>query len=122
MGGDEMPAIRFTKGRARVYLKAINNWKKKTMSVEELSLEVGIYEDVIRDQLASFDPLIRIMVDVDVIALKPELEKYIAAKTVKRKTTRRKKPHPKYKQCGGLCLQKYDSAWWTYQFCRKFKF
>lgn len=86
-----MPAIRFTKGRARVYLKAINNWKKKTMSVEELSLEVGIYEDVIRD------PLIRIMVDVDVIALKPELEKYIAAKTVKRKTTRRKKPHPKYK-------------------------
>lgn len=92
-----MPAIRFTKGRARVYLKAINNWKKKTMSVEELSLEVGIYEDVIRDQLASFDPLIRIMVDVDVIALKPELEKYIAAKTVKRKTTRRKKPHPKYK-------------------------
>ncbi|NLB11259.1 hypothetical protein GX831_02260 [bacterium] len=55
-----MPAIRFTKGRARVYLKDINNWKKKTMSVEALSLVVGIYEDVIRDQLASFEPLIKI--------------------------------------------------------------
>jgi len=74
-----MTTINFTKGRAKVYLKALNNWKRKTMSVADLAKAVGIYEDVIRDQLATFDPMIRLMADVNVLELKPQLEAYTLA-------------------------------------------
>ena len=91
-----MAPIKFTKGRAKVYLKAINSWKKKTMTVADLAAIVGIYEDVIRDQLAIFDPMIRMMDDVNVIDLKPQLEEYV--EVVSKKTTPRGRgPKLKYK-------------------------
>jgi len=74
-----MTTINFTKGRAKVYLKAINGWKRKYMSVSDLSKLVGIYEDVVRDQLATFDPMIRLMDDVNVLTLKGQLEEYASA-------------------------------------------
>ncbi len=67
-----------TKARAKRYLKSIRSWKKKRMSITDLSLDVGIFEDVVRDNLAAFDPMIRMLPDVNVLEYEILLDKFIS--------------------------------------------
>lgn len=59
---------------------AINKWKRKFMTIYDLSQTLGIVEDVLRDDLAMFDPIIRIVPDYDILPLKLPLYELVYGK------------------------------------------
>lgn len=63
------------KDRAVNYIKIMEKWHKKTMVTKELSLESGVVEDVVANELANFDSLIRLFPDYNILQILPELKK-----------------------------------------------
>ncbi len=75
---------KITKVKVKKYLSIIKNGKKKHFDVASLSSSTGINEDSLREELAYFDPLIRLMEDYNLKDIIPELENYLTKPMVKR--------------------------------------
>ena len=67
--------VRLTRERALKYISIMEDWSSSEMNVKDLALNVGIYEDVIANELANFDPLIRLYTDYNILQILPELKK-----------------------------------------------
>lgn len=67
--------VRLTRERALKYISIMEDWSSSEMNVKDLALNVGIYEDVIANELANFDPLIRLYPDYNILQILPELKK-----------------------------------------------
>ena len=80
-----MKTVELTKEKARKYLRIISN--KKHLTFHELSLEVGIMEDILREQLSIFDPMVRMFEEYDVVDLIPMIEEYLVPTKVMPKRT-----------------------------------
>lgn len=80
-----MKTVALTKEKARKYLRIISN--KKHLTFHELSLEVGIMEDILREQLSVFDPMVRMFEEYDVVELIPMIEEYLVPTKVMPKRT-----------------------------------
>lgn len=70
-----MKTVALTKEKARKYLRIISN--KKHITFQQLSLEVGIMEDILREQLSTFDPMVRMFEEYNVCELIPAIEEYL---------------------------------------------
>ena len=70
-----MKTMGLTKEKARKYLRIISN--KKYLTFHELSLEVGIMEDILREQLSTFDPMVRMFEEYNVCDLTSAIEEYL---------------------------------------------
>jgi hypothetical protein len=81
----KLKTIALTKEKARKYLRIISN--KKHLTFHELSLEVGIMEDILREQLSVFDPMVRMFEEYDVVDLIPSIEEYLVPTKVMPKRT-----------------------------------
>ena len=84
-----MKTLALTKEKARKYLRIISN--KKHLTFHELSLEVGIMEDILREQLSTFDPMVRMFEEYNVCDLIPAIEEYLVPTKVMPKRTPVKK-------------------------------
>ena len=77
---------------AKKYLKYLEESKSKVVSSHKLSLGTNVLEDVILDEFAEFDPLIRMFDNVNFKKYIPNLIGVIdAAKAVKKKAPKKKK-------------------------------
>ena len=56
-----------TKTLAKKYLSAIKNAKKKHLTCDALGRLMGIYPDIVREQLSFFEPLITMDMDYDTV-------------------------------------------------------
>lgn len=65
------------KTRAKKYLSAIKNAKGKHLTGEVLARHMGIYPDVIREELSFFEPMITMDMDYNFRDLVPSIEEYI---------------------------------------------
>ena len=81
----KLKTVALTKEKARKYLRIISN--KKHLTFHELSLEVGIMEDILREQLSIFDPMVRMFEEYDVVDLIPAIEEYLVPTQVMPKRT-----------------------------------
>ena len=81
----KLKTVALTKEKARKYLRIISN--KKHLTFHELSLEVGIMEDILREQLSVFDPMVRMFEEYDVVDLIPAIEEYLVPTKVMPKRT-----------------------------------
>ena len=59
------------------YLTALNKIKAKYVTAERLSRVVGVYPDVICEQLSYFEPLLMMDTEYNLLALVPAIKKYI---------------------------------------------
>jgi NADH/NAD ratio-sensing transcriptional regulator Rex len=59
------------------YVISIKKSKSKILTLDAFSKIVGIYPDVIAEQLSLFDPMITMNIEYDVKELLPAMEKYI---------------------------------------------
>ena len=64
----------------RKYLIGINKTKKKHVTSEMLSKEVGIYPEVINDTLSYFEPILKMDPDYNLVDLVPEIKNFILHK------------------------------------------
>ena len=65
------------KTTAKKYLSAIESSKKKFLTCEYLSRSMGIYPEIIAEQLSYFEPMLAMDPSYDLKDLIPELKKYI---------------------------------------------
>lgn len=75
---------KITKVKVKKYLSIIKSSKKKNFSVSSLSSTIGVNEDTLREELAYFDPLIRLMEDYNLKDIVDDLEKFLTKPLVKR--------------------------------------
>ncbi len=68
---------KLTKVNVKRYLDHIKKSNKKFFTIELLSASIGIREDVLREDLAEFDPMIRLMEDYNLKDIVPDMEKYL---------------------------------------------
>ena len=87
------------------YLNAIVKLNKKYVTAERLSKVVGIYPEIINEQLSFFEPTLMMDPEYNLMELVPALKKFVVEKEEERSTTLIKKPAIK-KQT----LQQYDSV------------
>lgn len=77
---------------AKKYLKFLKESKSKIIGLHKLSLGTNVREDIILDQFCEFDPLLKMLDDVNFKKFIPDLENVIAvANSVKKKTPKKKK-------------------------------
>ena len=60
------------------YLTALSKIKAKYVTAERLSRVVGVYPDVICEHLSYFEPLLMMDTEYNLLALIPDIKKYIA--------------------------------------------
>ena len=87
------------------YLNAIVKLNKKYVTAERLSKVVGIYPEIINEQLSFFEPTLMMDPEYNLMELVPALKRFVVEKEEERSTTLIKKPAIK-KQT----LQQYDSV------------
>ena len=68
---------RMNKTTAKKYLSAIEGSKKKYLTTENLSRIMGIYPEVIAEQLSYFEPMLAMDPSYDLKELIPVINKYI---------------------------------------------
>ena len=66
-----------TKTLAKKYLSAIKGAKKKHLTSDALGRLMGIYPDIVREQLSFFEPLITMDMDYDTHDVIPLIEDYL---------------------------------------------
>ncbi len=86
------------------YLNAIIKMNKKYVTTERLSKVVGIYPEVINEQLSYFEPLLKLDPEYNLLELVPALKKFVIEKEEARSTTLIKKPAIRKAD-----LEQYDS-------------
>ena len=98
------------KTTAKKYLTAIENSKKKYLTCDSLSRSMGIYPEVIAEQLAFFEPTLAMDPSFDLKELIPALNKYIEdeeSKKVKKEVVKvTKKDLGKYKSVSDFIYKK----------------
>lgn len=72
------------KTTAKKYLSAIENSKKRYLTCENLSSIMGVYPEVIAEQLSFFEPTLAMDPSFDLKELIPSIKKYIEAEEAKR--------------------------------------
>lgn len=72
------------KTTAKKYLSAIENSKKRYLTCENLSSIMGVYPEVIAEQLSFFEPMLAMDPSFDLKELIPSIGKYIEAEESKR--------------------------------------
>lgn len=60
------------------YLNALTKIKAKYVTAERLSRVVGVYPDVICETLSYFEPLLMMDTEYNLLALVPDIKKYIS--------------------------------------------
>lgn len=78
-----MAQLKITK--ARRYLAALKHSKSKFETRETLSQDLGYYPDVISEDLAFLDPMVRLDYDYNLLLLIPALEAYVEKLSKERK-------------------------------------
>ena len=76
--------IHMNKTTAKKYLSAIEGSKKKYLTCEKLSEYMGIYPEVIAEQLSFFEPMLAMDPSYDLKELVPAISKYIEEEDSKR--------------------------------------
>lgn len=74
------------KTTAKKYLTAISNSKKKFLTCEGLSKTMGIYPEIIAEQLSYFEPILAMDPSFDLKDLVPALKQYIEEQPKVQKT------------------------------------
>ena len=87
------------------YLNAILKMNKKYVTAERLSKVVGIYPEIINEQLSYFEPTLMMDPEYNLMELVPALKKFVVEKEEEKSSTLIKKPAIK-KQT----LEQYDSV------------
>ena len=87
------------------YLNAIVKLNKKYVTAERLSKVVGIYPEIINEQLSFFEPTLMMDPEYNLMELVPTLKKFVIEKEEEKSSTLIKKPAIK-KQT----LEQYDSV------------
>ena len=72
------------KTTAKKYLSAIEGSKKKYLTCDGLSRVLGIYPEVIAEQLSYFEPMLAMDPSYDLKELIPTIEKYIEEEDAKK--------------------------------------
>ena len=82
------------------YVLALKKMKRKYVSSELLSKEVGIYPEVINETISFFDPMVTLDYQYNLMDLLPQMEEYLGDSGVnKTKTTSKTKTYePKVNQ------------------------
>lgn len=75
---------KITKVKVKKYLSIIKSSKKKHFDISSLSSTIGVNEDTLREELAYFDPLIRLMEDYNLKDIVTDLESFLAKPLTKR--------------------------------------
>ena len=97
------------------YLSAMAKIKKKYITAERLSKVVGVYPEIINENLSFFDPMINMDYEYNLLELVPQIKEYIErveeekakAKTPKlERTPIRKQDFTKYDGIGDFIYQK----------------
>ena len=74
------------------YVLALKKMKRKYVSSELLSKEVGIYPEVINETISFFDPMVTLDYQYNLMDLLPQMEEYLGDSGVSRtKTTSKQK-------------------------------
>jgi len=87
------------------YLNALVKMNKKYVTAERLSKVVGIYPEIINEQLSYFEPTLMMDPEYNLMELVPALKKFVIDKEEEKSSTLIKKPAIK-KQT----LEQYDSV------------
>ena len=87
------------------YLNALVKMNKKYVTAERLSKVVGIYPEIINEQLSYFEPTLMMDPEYNLMELVPTLKKFVIEKEEEKSSTLIKKPAIK-KQT----LEQYDSV------------
>lgn len=98
------------KERYVVIYNAMTKWKRKFMTLYDLSQTLGIVEDVLRDELATFDPIIRIVPDYDILVLKPTISELLFGKRPLGTTKKRKSVDLPYKNVTEFVIKEMTNA------------
>ena len=64
----------------RKYLSALTKIKAKYVTAERLSRVIGVYPEVINDTLSYFEPMLMMDPEYNLLALVPDMKKYIEDK------------------------------------------
>lgn len=65
------------KSNIKKYVTIIKSSKDKYITVDDLSRMIGIYQDIIQNDLSYFDPMIKIDTNFDILTILSDLQKYI---------------------------------------------
>ncbi|MDD3383754.1 MAG: hypothetical protein PHX46_02970 [Bacilli bacterium] len=91
---------KLTKVKARKYLIIIQKLKKKNITINDIAMSIGIRDSVIREDLAYFDPIIRLDEKYNVATLINPLEKLINTKSPSKKHIKKSKVKTIYEGIG----------------------
>ncbi len=98
------------KTQAKKYLSFIKNTNKRCLTCEQLSRHIGIYPEIIAEQLSFFEPMLAMDPEYDLKDLVPTIEEYVesleAKKEKKQKTINTKKKTIQYKGVNDFIYQK----------------
>lgn len=98
------------KTQAKKYLSFIKNTNKRCLTCDQLSRHIGIYPEIIAEQLSYFEPMLAMDPDYDLKELIPLIENYISSlETKKHKNSDyniAKKTTCKYKDVNDFIYQK----------------
>src|SRR5574344_2078879 len=83
--------------QAKKMLIEIKKMKRRNLTCDDLSKSIGIFPEVIADNLSYFDPLITMDFTYNIMDLVPQIEEYIRDSQVK-KEKKPAKPLPKIKK------------------------
>ena len=74
-----------TKTRATKYLQKMHHLKRNYISFDMLEKSLGIFKDVIQDDFATFDPMVRLDDQVNLMDYESDLEEFISNVPVKKR-------------------------------------
>ncbi len=74
------------------YLNAMSKIKAKYITTERLSRNIGIYPEIINENLAYFDPLIKMDSSANLLELVPQIKQYIEDEEAKKAPTQHVAP------------------------------
>ena len=97
------------KTTAKKYLSAINSSKRRHLTCEALSLSMGIYPELIAQDLSEFEPMLAMDPSYDLRDLVPALEEYIEKMSQEKKEPRivvKKAEIDEYKSIGDFIYQR----------------
>lgn len=80
---------KLTKVRVKKYLDTIKKANKKFVNASYVSKKLGIKEDIVKEELATFDDLIRLLDDYNLVELIPTLTTYINKRVPREKTSKK---------------------------------
>jgi len=90
------------------YLSAMGKIKKKYVTADRLSKEIGIYPEVINETLSFFDPIVNMDYEYNLLELVPQIKQYIEDIEEEKAKAKEKKPHLAQSAIRKQDFTKYD--------------